>query len=136
MAKGCEEYDWASMDCPIKIESEVAIRVPYTTMAYTPGNFRFKKSSYPSADELLDAYQAITKAEAWELIRKDPGDGGFMFSTSIDLSNVHKHMTLLENHSGASYGIMMRHMQYIARNGWDKYVQLIVEQERSITPVE
>ena len=45
-------------------------------------------------------------------------------------------MTLLENHSGVSYGIMMRHMQYIARNGWDKYVQLIVEQERSITPVE
>jgi hypothetical protein len=92
--------------------------------AYTPGDFRFITGSYPSADELKDAYDAITKAEAWELMAQDPGEGGYMFSKTIDLSRVHKHMRSLDSHSGASYGIMMRSMQYIAVNGWEAYVQL------------
>jgi len=94
-------------------------------MSYTPGDFRFITGSYPSAAELKDAYDAITKAEAWELMAQDPGEGGYMFSKTIDLSRVHKHMSLLDNHSGASYGIMMRHMQYIAVNGWEAYVKMV-----------
>ena len=92
--------------------------------AYNPGDFSFMASSYPSAADLKDAYDAITKAEAWELMARDPGEGGYMFSTTIDLSHVHKHMRSLDSHSGASYGIMMRHMHYIANNGWEAYVQL------------
>lgn len=101
--------------------------------AYTPGDFRFKTTLYPSAAELKDAYDAITKAEAWELMALDPGEGGYMFSTTIDLSHIHKHMSLLGNHSGASYGIMMRSMQYIAINGWEAYVELINRSSQSET---
>jgi hypothetical protein len=91
-------------------------------MSYTPGDFSFMTSSYGSTAELKDAYDAITKAGAWELMARDPGEGGYMFSTTIDLSHVHKHMSLLDNHSGATYGIMMRTMQYIAVNGWEAYL--------------
>ena len=102
-------------------------------MLYTRGDFRFKTTLYPSAAEMKDAYDAITQAEAWELMTQAPGEGGYMFSTTIDLSHVHKHMSLLDNHSGASYGIMMRHMNYIAVNGWEAYVQLINTSSQSGT---
>lgn len=91
-------------------------------MSYQPGDFSFKTTAYPSAAELKDAYDAITKAEAWGIMSQDPGEGGYMFSETINLSRVHAHMNLLNNHSGGSYGQMMRQMQYIAKNGWSNYV--------------
>lgn len=91
-------------------------------MSYPPGDFSFKTTAYPSADELKDAYDAITKAEAWDLMAQEPGEGGYMYSQTPNLAFVHSHMKLLDNHSGGSYGQMMRQMQYIAKHGWANYV--------------
>jgi len=94
-------------------------------MSYSPGDFSFFTSE---SDRRLssDLYQAITKAEAWEIMKQDPGEGGYMFSSGWGEENIHKHMTTLDEHSGASYGICMRQMQYIAKNGWEAFVALML----------
>ena len=90
-------------------------------MSITPGDFSFVKDA--SVREMFDdAYKAITVAMAWEFIERDPGDGGFMFSSvsySVAISNAIKY----NGHSGASYGWTMRVMQQIARGGWDRFVK-------------
>jgi len=92
-------------------------------MSYNPGDFSF----FPNESDrrqYTDLYQAITKAEAWELMKQEPGEGGYMFSSGWGEENIHRHMTTLDEHSGASYGICMRQMQYIAKNGWEAFVAL------------
>ena len=93
-------------------------------MSYNPGDFSF----FPNeSDRRLsnDLYQAITKAEAWGLMKQEPGEGGYMFSSGWGEENIHRYMTTLHEHSGASYGICMRQMQYIAKNGWEAFVALM-----------
>jgi hypothetical protein len=94
-------------------------------MSYPTGDFSF----FPAESDrrqYADFYQAITKAEAWEGIKGEPGEGGFMFSRGWGEENIRKHMTTLDEHSGASYAIGMRRMQYIANNGWDAFVTLML----------
>lgn len=69
------------------------------------------------AEMMQDMYDAITKADAWEFVKKDPGDGGFMFCEDNMIHKIESHMKHLGAHSGASFGCMMRMMQYIARKG-------------------
>ena len=90
-------------------------------MSYIPGDFSFLPDE-SDRRQLADFYQAITKAEAWELLKQDPGEGGFMYSRTWNGEHIHKHMTTLDEHSGASYGLSMRNMQYIAKNGWEAFV--------------
>ena len=96
-------------------------------MSITPGDFSFVKDA--SVREMFeDAYKAITAAGAWEFVERDPGDGGFMFSSdpySVAISNAMKY----DGHSGASYGWTMRVMQQIARGGWGQFVKGYVEPE-------
>jgi hypothetical protein len=96
-----------------------------TAMSYNPGDFSFIPDEFDRVT-YGDFYQAITKAEAWELMKQDPGEGGFMFSTTWNGKHIHKHMTTLGKHSGASYGIGMRQMQYIAKNGWEAFVSAML----------
>lgn len=70
---------------------------------------------------LQDAYNAVSVSESWEAIKQEP-DNGFVFSQEEWLQKINQHITY--NHSGASYGWTMRHMQYIAQNGWEAYVSL------------
>jgi uncharacterized membrane protein YkvI len=49
-----------------------------------------------------------------------------MFSTTWNGDHIHKHMTMLDDHSGASYGIGMRRMQYIAKHGWEAFVAVML----------
>ena len=68
-----------------------------------------------------DAYQAVTAADAWALMAQDPGEGGFMMSNPNTYAVLHAHMTLLAEHSGASYGWTMRQIQFIAQHGLEAY---------------
>ena len=72
---------------------------------------------------LSDAYNAITEAEAWEHM-KNFSDESFMFSKAPFLNKIHTHMKMLDQHSGASFGSIMRQMEYIAKKGWTEYVKL------------
>ena len=88
-------------------------------MTYAPGDFSFVKDI--SFREMLDdAYKAITIAEAWEAMKKDPGSGGYMFSNHDYMISINKNIKY--PHSGASYGIIMRSMQSIAIYGWTNFV--------------
>jgi hypothetical protein len=70
-----------------------------------------------------DMYAAITKAEAWEWIKQDPGDGGFMFNDSEKSRQIAKNLTDRVGHSGSSYGWTMRSMQRLALIGWSAFIQ-------------
>ena len=89
-----------------------------------PGNFNLPKLS-PSYQEILtDAYETITRLELWEKIKADPGSGGFMYSGHDYIREISSAIKY-DGHSGASFGWTMRVMQFIAKNGWDAYVQSI-----------
>lgn len=70
---------------------------------------------------LLDAYKAVSKAEAWDFLKNyEPEDGkGFMFSTHPILTKINEHID--GGHSGASYGITMRNIHYLAKHGYEEY---------------
>jgi hypothetical protein len=74
-----------------------------------------------SREMVEDGYAAVTKAEAWDLMKEDPGLGGFMYTTNESYRVIHKHMDY-RGHSGSSYGWTMRQLQFIAASGWDAYV--------------
>lgn len=72
------------------------------------------------ASLLQDAYDAITVAEAWEFMRTF-SEQSFMFSQSAVLAQVQAHMKTLDQHSGSSYGCVMRTMEAIAKDGWESW---------------
>ena len=85
-------------------------------MKYLPGDFTFINDDVEK-DMLEDMYKTITETNTWEYVKANPGDGGFM------LSGPHPFDCAINvDHSGASYAMTARDMQYIARHGWDKYV--------------
>lgn len=69
---------------------------------------------------LEDMYRAISKLDAWDSVKADPGEGGFMFSRSAQELTARVSAALADPgvHSGASFGYCMRVMQKIARDGW------------------
>lgn len=73
---------------------------------------------------LKDAYDAITRLNLWnELSEYSPEPNkGFMFSTSPLLDKINSEMKYIDDHSGASYALTMRVMEFIAKNGWKSYV--------------
>lgn len=77
-------------------------------------------------DFLEDAFNAITEAGLWEwLAAYEPKQGeGFMFSGAPEIGILIKKMRLGDSHSGASLGLTMRNMQYIAKNGLESFAQL------------
>lgn len=92
-------------------------------MTYNPGDFSFVKDE---SDRIMfeDMYAAVTKAEAWEDIKADPGYGGFMFGAQTLVSRILVHLEDRVGHSGASFAYTLRVMQMIARDGWLHFVEL------------
>ena len=96
-----------------------ASTLPLTVPA--PGDFSFVKDKETQI-MFNDAYQAITKADAWDYMKTDPGKDGYMFTQSDILAKINTKMTY-DGHSGASYGWTMRVMQRLARIGWEAFVR-------------
>ncbi len=69
---------------------------------------------------LNDAYNAITLTENWDFVKQDCNS--FMFSNSPKIWEITNKMKYT-GHSGASFGCVMRTMQYIAQNGMDAFVK-------------
>jgi len=74
---------------------------------------------------LLHAHQALTATSSWDKFKTEqPGDGGFMFSNKQWITEVANHPLVFEDgHSGGSFAITMRFMEYIGVNGWDSFVE-------------
>jgi hypothetical protein len=85
------------------------------------GDFSFI-TDYKTRIMFQDAYDAITKASAWEFVERDPREGEFMFSSDPMSSAIQKEMKY-DDHSRASYEITMRKMQRLARIGWDTFIK-------------
>ena len=76
---------------------------------------------------LISAYHTITRLEKWQYLREyvvDP-EKGFIFTREETIDNL---MTEIENdyrgHSGASMGLTMRHMEFLANQGLYQFRKL------------
>ena len=72
------------------------------------------------ADMLNDAYEAITATNNWDNVKNFNGES-FMFSSEPWVSNIMSAMHYRDQHSGASFGMTLRSMEFIAKHGWDAY---------------
>ena len=71
-------------------------------------------------DMFEDAYMAITEAAAWELMKYSPGENGYMYTTNANYKEI---KIKYAGHSGTSYGLTMRAMQFLAKNGWAAFYE-------------
>jgi len=73
------------------------------------------------------AYLAITTTESWDYMKKDVHS--YMFNNDNELQRIYNKIEQLgyNGHSGASFGYIMRHMQFIAKNGIEKHKQMLLQ---------
>ena len=92
-------------------------------MEYTPGNFSFISDTL-TREALTNTYNAVDKLNMWTFLKtfEPPSDKGYMFSSSQELYLISAECENTYRHSGASWGFCMRHIEYIAKNGWSRYV--------------
>jgi hypothetical protein len=87
----------------------------------TRGDFSFISDSSQRI-MLEDMYAAVEKADAWEDLRADPGPGGFMYGAHDLVTRIDRKLIDRIGHSGATFGITLRSIQYIAIHGWEAFV--------------
>ena len=83
---------------------------------------------------LSSAHNAITRSNLWRWIAETEPENGFMFDTSPEIKLLNEEMKKDEInacHSGASYGYILREMQYIARNGYQQYEREYIKNRKS-----
>jgi len=87
------------------------------------GDFSFIND--PLMREVLqyDYTQINNITGAWNAFRNHDSNCSFMFDTNGDIRNIIT-SKMSDSHSGASMAISLRNMEYIAKNGWDKYVKM------------
>jgi hypothetical protein len=90
-------------------------------------DFTFIKSEM-TRRHVKNGYAAVNQLELWQWLKdfdKNAGDGGgFMFNSHPNVTIIGKKMHELPDspeHSGSSFAFTMVHLQYIAKNGMDKY---------------
>ena len=92
---------------------------------YGNGEFDFVRDEY--IKELLkSAHNAISLCELWNWMRnyEPPPNKGFMWSKTPELNRINQQLwkdPININHSGNSYGFVMREMECIAKNGYNVY---------------
>jgi hypothetical protein len=69
------------------------------------------------------AHAALSQLELWDFVKKDPGPGGFMYSDAPEVTQIYAKVEQLgyRGHSGASFGCILRSMQYIANYGYNNF---------------
>lgn len=83
-----------------------------------------------------DGIDAVTSLEMWDWLKTyEPEEArGFMFSNHPNLKKITDRM--YSGHSGSSYGWTMVQLQFIAKNGFDSYVNMMnAPPQRASTPV-
>ncbi len=91
------------------------------------GDGEFEFASDFSRPYFQSAHKAITRCELWNWLQKyEPEeDKGFMFTRDVpELDRLNKEMQkdpVNGGHSGSSYAITMRNMEFIAKNGYEEF---------------
>lgn len=69
----------------------------------------------------INMHNAIDKLNMWNYISSfDDNENGFMFSGDKEIMKIYKEVDG-DGHSGASFAILLRHMQYIAIKGYNAF---------------
>ena len=76
-------------------------------------------------DMLVNAWQAITQTNTWDFVKQDIKS--FMWSKDPRINIISEKMEELgySGHSGRSFGCTMKNMQYLVKNGENKFKQMI-----------
>lgn len=85
-----------------------------------PLNFASLGYTEHENEMLQDAENAINKADMWEYMKLEPGEGGYMYGDDDQLREIYKHIKY-DGHSGSSMGWTMRVMQQLAQLGIDEF---------------
>ena len=93
---------------------------------FIPGNFEYVNDNSERL-MLSNAWQAITMTENWNFV-KQPIES-FSWSNDPRINIISNKMVELgyNEHSGSSFGYTMRHMQFIAQNGEEKYIERYIK---------
>lgn len=93
------------------------------------GQFEFIDNDYHIM--YTTAHAAISQLELWDYMKKDTES--YMFSDDQEVNRIYAKIEQLgyNGHSGASFGCIMRAMQYIALNGYDKYKEYYISRTRN-----
>ena len=86
------------------------------------GEFSFMTEPYKNGFDIT--FKAVTNCYAWDYLKyNDPDPNkGYMWTIDTKLDEISKECERLgAGHSGASFALSMRTMQFIAKNGWDRY---------------
>ena len=75
-----------------------------------------------------NAWEAINLMEMWEYIAEYPNSFAFSGDARINYIIVKMEELGYDGHSGCSFGITMRYMQYLARNGAEKFKYLYLNE--------
>ena len=115
------------------MSSATATAIPIVSDLYFgDGSFEFVKDEQ-YRNFLQSAHNAIIICELWEWFQTyspDP-NRGFLLSKTPELDKLNEQMhkdPYNGNHSGSSYGIIMRDMECIAKNGYDLFAQDFLSQ--------
>ena len=97
----------------------------YDEIYYGNGEFDFVRDE-STKEFLKSAHRAISLCELWDWMRiyTPPPNTGFMWSKAPELDKLKQQMwkdPVNGYQSGASYGFIMREMEYIAKNGYENY---------------
>ena len=83
-----------------------------------------------------NAHKAISDCELWDWLRDFIVDEkkGFMFSDTVELQMIKDKMMVASSvssaHSGSTYGSTMRTMDFIAKNGYEEFKELVIILQR------
>jgi len=75
---------------------------------------------------LDNGYDAITQLELWDFVRTYEPENGYVFSRHPLVKKIIDKMESLPNapgHSGSSFGITMRNLQFVAKHGIEMHKQ-------------
>ena len=88
------------------------------------GKFEYIPDLYDDRNMMINAWQAITLTNNWSFMVEDIDS--FMWSTDSRINDIYRKIEELGyyGHSGASFGFVMRNMQYLAQNGENKFIEL------------
>jgi hypothetical protein len=78
---------------------------------------------------LVTAWKAIDILELWDFVKEDIES--FACSTDPRLGYILNQIEKLgyDGHSGVSFGLVMRNMQYIIKNGEEEFIKMVLKLE-------
>ena len=81
---------------------------------------------------VINGYNAVNQLELWSWLKdfEPAANEGFAWSNHPNVSMIGMKMASLPDdpgHSGGTFALTMRHLEYIAKNGMAKYKEYITE---------